>query len=54
MARMPAWHAKDSDVYHVCSNCNTGNNIESENRRNGKGGNSLCSECAGLIDNRKC
>jgi hypothetical protein len=45
------WHSvkKDADpVYHDNSNCNTGNNIEKENIRQGTGGRPLCSECAGL------
>ena len=49
-----AWHAKDADVHHVCSNCTTGNNIESENRREGTGGNPLCLICAGLIKKKAC
>ena len=48
------WHSVKSDVHHVCSNCNTGNNIEAENRRPGTGGKPLCSECSGLITRRAC
>ena len=42
------WYSILSDVYHNNTNCNTGNNIEKENRREGTGGRRLCSECAGL------
>ena len=33
-----AWHSVKSTVHHVCTNCNTGNNIETENRKPGTGG----------------
>jgi hypothetical protein len=42
------WHSIKSSVHHNNTNCNTGNNIERENRRSGTGGKPLCSECAGL------
>lgn len=51
---MSEWHSKLSqvEVYHNNRKCTKGNNIESENRRPGKGGKrKLCSECAEL--NRK-
>jgi len=35
-------------VHHDNSNCNTGNNIEKENIRQGTGGHPLCDECARL------
>lgn len=38
----------DAHVHHNNTLCNTGNNIERENRRDGTGGKPLCSECAGL------
>ncbi len=37
-----------SPVYHNHSECNTGNNIERENRRSGTGGKILCAECSSL------
>jgi hypothetical protein len=52
--RKSAWHSKKSNVYHVCSNCNTGNNIERENREEGTGGKSLCTECQMWIDKGQC
>lgn len=42
------WHSVLRTVHHNNTNCNTGNNIERENRRSGTGGKPLCSECAGL------
>ncbi len=56
MARISPWHSDDDDaiVYHECTNCNTGNNIETENRRSGTGGKEQCLECARLIRNNNC
>jgi hypothetical protein len=46
MSIVNPWHSSLSDVCHNSTNCNTGNNIESENRRPGTGGKRLCQECA--------
>jgi hypothetical protein len=40
------WHSVKQTVHHNNTNCNTGNNIERENRREGTGGKPLCKECA--------
>ncbi len=48
MTKTSAWHSIKQNVHHDNTDCNTGNNIESENRRDGKGGKPLCSECAAL------
>jgi len=50
MPKTSPWHSSkpEADVYHNNTNCNTGNNIETENRRSGTGGKRLCSECADL------
>lgn len=48
MAKKAAWHSIKQDVYHNDTNCNTGNNIETENLRSGTGGKRLCAECARL------
>ena len=48
------WHSIKADVHHVCTNCNTGNNIETENVRQGTGGKPLCKECSGLISAGGC
>ena len=48
------WYSIKEDVHHVCTNCNTGNNIEKENVRQGTGGKRLCYECEGLIAKNQC
>ena len=48
------WHSIKSDVHHVCTNCNTGNNIERENVRPGTGGKRLCAECKSWIAKKSC
>lgn len=52
--RKPPWHSVKQHVHHVCTNCNTGNNIERENLRRGTGGKPLCQECSRLINRRAC
>lgn len=42
------WHSIKQNVHHNDTNCNTGNNIESENLRQGTGNKPLCAECARL------
>ena len=54
MARKSAWHSVKQAVHHVCTNCNTGNNIEKENLRQGTGNKPRCRECQDLIDHSKC
>ncbi len=49
MRRSP-WHSVKQSVHHDNTECNTGNNIERENLRQGTGGKPLCKECARLID----
>jgi hypothetical protein len=39
------WHSIKEDVHHNNTECNTGNNIERENLRQGTGGKPLCKEC---------
>lgn len=41
-----AWHSVNGGPYHDSPECSTGNNIEPENRRPGKGGRKHCRECA--------
>lgn len=48
MPKKSPWHSikkDDRPVYHNNTNCNTGNNIEKENVRQGTGGHPLCDEC---------
>ena len=44
------WHSDkpNIDVYHNNTECNTGNNIEKENVKQGTGGKRLCTECENL------
>lgn len=48
MPTRPAWHSIKQTVHHNNTNCNTGNNIETENIRAGTGLKPLCKECADL------
>jgi hypothetical protein len=48
------WHSIKQPVHHVCTNCNTGNNIEPENLRQGTGGKPLCKECRDWIAKGQC
>lgn len=42
------WHSINQPVHHDNTDCNAGNNIETEYRRDGTGGKPLCKECADL------
>jgi hypothetical protein len=42
------WHSIKASVHHDNTSCNTGNNIERENRQSGTGGKPRCAECAAL------
>lgn len=48
--KAPWYSAKKNDpnVYHNNTECNTGNNIEKENIRQGTDGRPLCEECRRL------
>ncbi len=48
MPKKSPWHSIKQPVHHNNTNCNTGNNIEKENHRDGTGGKPLCEECARL------
>jgi len=50
MKKSPWYSAKITDrkVYHNNTECNTGNNIEVENIRQGTDNRPLCDECKGL------
>jgi len=51
MPKKSPWHSVKKDlhpVYHNNSECNTGNNIEKENIRQGTDGRPLCDECEKL------
>lgn len=46
--RKSPWHSVKQNVHHDNTECNTGNNIETENLRQGTGSKPLCQECARL------
>jgi hypothetical protein len=48
------WHSIKQNYYHVCTNCNSGSKIESENLRQGTGDKPLCQECQYLINKNRC
>lgn len=48
MSKTSPWHSVKQSVYHDNTNCNTGNNIEKENLRQGTGGKPKCKECSDL------
>lgn len=48
MPKKSPWHSTKQSVHHDNTNCNTGNNIETENLRHGTGGKPLCAECSKL------
>jgi predicted XRE-type DNA-binding protein len=50
MAEVSPWYSIKQSVHHISTKCNTGNNIERENRRSGTGGKPLCQECAHLCE----
>ena len=57
MATVPAFHSKKHNhrrVYHTCSNCTEGNNIEKENKVSGTGGLPKCDHCTRLSSQGKC
>ncbi len=53
--KVAPFHSKKyPGVYHVCSNCTEGNNIEVGNKSSGKGNGHLCKRCEKLIKQNKC
>ena len=49
------WHSKEQDVYHTCTNCDLGNNIEDRNLvRDETGGKRLCERCHILRNSDIC
>jgi len=48
MPKTSPTHSAKEQVYHNNTACNTRNNIERENKRQGNGGKRLCQECERL------
>lgn len=53
MPKKDPWHSIKQNVHHNNTECNTGNNIEVENKRQGTGGKPLCKECKECNDKGK-
>ena len=55
MAKASPFHSSQNPgVYHECSNCTEGNNIEEKYRKSGTGGGRLCKKCEDLKAKKKC
>lgn len=55
MAKVAPFHSSQNPgVYHTCSNCTEGNNIENKYKVNGTGGGSKCDRCAKFEKEGKC
>jgi hypothetical protein len=52
MAKVSAWHSIKQQKHHDNNACTEGNNIESENRRDGTGGKPKCDRCKELNGER--
>ena len=50
----PFHSSKNLGVYHMCTNCIEGNNIETEYKKPGTGNGRLCTECERLQREGKC
>ena len=48
VVRKSPWHSVKQEVYHDNTDCNEGNNIETENLRQGTGGKPKCKACERL------
>lgn len=48
MPKKSPWYSIKRSIHHNNTKCDTGNNIEAENLRQGTGGNPLCKDCAEL------
>ena len=54
MTVQPFHSSKNPGVYHTCSKCTEGNNIESQNKKSGTGGGHQCSHCKDLQRQGDC
>lgn len=55
MAKVSPFHSsKNPGVYHVCSRCTEGNNIEKQYKKPGTGGGRLCRTCQRLQSEGRC
>jgi len=55
MSKVASFHSKKyPGVYHVCTKCTEGNNIERVNKAPGTGGGTLCQTCVRLRSQGGC
>ena len=55
MTKVAAFHSSEHPgIYHVCSNCTEGNNIETKYKISGTGGGRLCQTCQRLQNQGGC
>lgn len=55
MASVAPFHSsKNPGVYHTCSKCTEGNNIEAKYKKSGTGGGRLCQTCQRLKTQGTC
>ena len=55
MARVIAFHnSENPGVYHICTRCTEGKNIETRFKKPGTGGGSLCKACQDRIRKGTC
>ncbi len=55
MATVPPFHSKkQKDVYHTCTKCTEGNNIEPQYKVAGTGGLPKCQRCTELTAKAQC
>ena len=50
----PFHSSKNPGVYHICTKCTEGNNIEKEYKKEGTGGGALCHRCRELQNKGGC
>ncbi len=55
MAKVAPFHSSQNPgVYHICSRCTEGDNIQPEYKKPGTGGGRKCKNCADLERDGKC
>ena len=54
MARVNPFYSETGTVHHVCSKCTLGDNIGQGNKKKGKGGKPLCSQCSDRVKRGDC
>ncbi len=55
MAKVSPFHSgKNPGVYHVCSKCTEGNNIETKYKKAGTGNGRKCQRCTDLEKSKGC